>query len=112
MAFSEEYLVRAANMGQSSIVSRTYDLRGVDTFKIIADWYDGSGSPAGILTLESSNNGILYSEIFESAQNIIDDSGFHIWDFPYNPIGLIRVRYVRLSGAGTMDIRIQLGGAS
>jgi hypothetical protein len=110
MAFEEQFLIVQGNMAQGSIITKTVDLRGVEAAKFIVEWSGGSGSPAGTLSLESSTTGINFTTITESAQNIIDDEGFHIWDFPYNPFELIRVRYVRTSGDGNMDIRVQLGG--
>jgi hypothetical protein len=105
------YILRNGDMSEFNLISDTVDLRGLDTYKIIATWANGSGTPVGQLLLEASTDYRTYETILESEQTIADDVGFHIWDFPYNPVALIRAKYIRSTGSGTMQIFIQVGGA-
>src|SRR5574343_331288 len=104
-------ILNNGDMSEANLISDTVDLKGIDTYKIIATWSNGSGTPVGDLTLEATTDYITYNTILESKQTIADNSGFHIWDFPYNPVTLIRAKYTRSSGSGTMNIFIQMGGA-
>lgn len=110
--FIEKDILANGNMGESNLVSETIDLGGVSTFKIVAIWTDLSGSPIGELSIERYNDSTKsFETILESNQSITDSDGnFHIWDFPYNPFALIRARYVRTQGSGTMRIFAQYGG--
>jgi len=110
--FVEKDILTDGNMDEANLVSDTIDLGNVSTFKMVSLWTDLSGSPIGILSLENYNdNTKLFETILESEQSITDSDGnFHIWDFPYNPFSLIRARYVRTQGSGTMRIFAQYGG--
>ena len=110
--FIQENIVTAGDMSQVNFLSRTVDLGNVSTFKIVALWTNLSGSPIGTLSLESYNDkSKLFETILESNQSITDSDGnFHIWDFPYNPFSLVRAKYVRTQGSGTMRIFAQYGG--
>jgi len=108
--YGQFIILDRGNMGESSLVTDTVDVSDTQTFKIIAYWFNGSGSPVGVLSLESSDTGITYETVLESEQSIADDTGFHIWDYPYNPTRMIRARYTKTQGLGTMTIFIQMGG--
>jgi hypothetical protein len=108
--FGRQDLVVGGNMEQASLTTRTFDSTGLNTFKIIAQW-ENVTTPTGTLSLESSNDGITFTEITSSSQSITDSDGnFHIWDFPYNPFVLIRAKYVRSTGSGDINIFAQFGG--
>lgn len=108
--YDEFFILQNGDMSESSLVSDTVDLVGIKSFKIVVYWENGAGLPSGVLSLESSTDGINYETILESEQAIQDSSGFHLWDFPYNPVTLLRVKYLKTSGTGTMTMLVQVGG--
>lgn len=56
-----------------------------------------------VLWLEGSINGIDWSEITDSDQQILDNSGSHIWDVESSGLIWLRVKVVVNSGSIDLD---------
>ena len=105
MRINENTLVSAADMG-ADITSRSQVLPHIFGYCIQAVW---TGSPVGVMTLEASNDGVIWSTVDGSTEAIsgAGDGIYHVTDVFY---AAVRLKYARTSGTGTLNASINLKG--
>lgn len=66
--------------------------------------FDGATSPVGSITLEASIDGSNWSTVADSSSSV-SAAGTAFWDVTKASYPMVRVKYTRTSGSGTMTIK-------
>ena len=105
MRINENTLISNESMG-ADITSRAQALPHIFGYCVQAVW---TGSPVGTMTLEASNDGVIWSTVDGSTEAIsgAGDGIYHVTDVFY---AYVRLKYTRTSGTGTLNVSINLKG--
>ena len=92
----------------SDITSDAVSLEFIILYSIQFSWT--GTAPVGTITLEASNDGVAWTTITDSATAISGATGDGVIEYSLAGHKIVRAKYTRASGTGTLNATINLKG--